>query len=110
RRPWREGGHDPDDAELSLGAGTADHGRKRGGERAGRARGQGRGRVGSAVGSEPDVGRGAGRAEYVVSAELVSVWSNAELGHGPWPSFCGNRRYLMGNVCRASTRERGTQW
>ena len=55
-----------DDAELPVGGGIADAGRECGGRRARRARGQGQHRVGSAVGSEPDVGRGPHRAQYVV--------------------------------------------
>ena len=56
-----------DHAELPLGGGIAGDGGECGGKRAGRARGQGRHRLGSAMGSEPDVGRGPRRAQYVVS-------------------------------------------
>ena len=56
-------------AQLSLGAGTADHGGKRGGERPRRRRGQGQYRVGSALGPEPDVGRSPRRPQYVVRRE-----------------------------------------
>src|SRR6202012_135180 len=50
----------------------ADAGGECGGERPGRPRGQGHHRLGSAVGSEPDVGRGAYRTQYVVN------WAAAE--------------------------------
>ena len=50
----------PSAAELPT------HGGECGRRRARRARGQGQYRVGSAVGSEPHVGRGAHRAQYVV--------------------------------------------
>ncbi len=45
----------------------ADHGGERGCERGRRRPGQGGGGVGSALGSEPDVGRGAPRPQYVVN-------------------------------------------
>ena len=72
RHRRRSRGGDRDDAhhaQLSLGAGTADHGGERGGERPGRRRGQGQYRVGSALGPEPDVGRSPRHSQYVVRRE-----------------------------------------
>ena len=46
-------------------------GRERGRERAGRRRGQGQRGLGPALGPEPHVGRGAARAQYVVSCDGV---------------------------------------
>ena len=70
-RPRGRRRHDADHAELPVGAGAADHGRERG-----RRASPGVGPVkvqhglGSALGAEPDVGRGAARAEYVVRLRL----------------------------------------
>ena len=49
---------------------NAGAGGERGRRRARRARGQGHHRLGSAMGSEPDVGRGAHRAQHVVRTTL----------------------------------------
>ena len=62
----RQGRHVADLAQLPGGAGLADPGGERGRQRGGREGRQGGGGVGSAVGSEPHVGRGAPRAQYVV--------------------------------------------
>ena len=91
----------PEDAFMRSGGGIADDGGERGFERAGGWPGHGPGGVGSALGSEPDVGRGAARAEHVVMPRT------SDSGHWQCPSstVCWRRRFTstISNGRRSST-------